>query len=226
MSWNSIVIHNGVVWFACSLSPQPEIFLEVLYGRLIAFLKLSPMDKLYLSCLWPLERELSELMQFDVFHNKYFNQTTADNPIVCVPSQCYVFDSDTPKREAITFHKDESKVHNFAEAQCCLFANNKESLYNILKVIQELRKSVKAIITWLIIDEAAEKMETQHMNHTDTDGKTTLLKRAIKLSQHTLTFCIKNCYLSQSAFKYIVQQLHGCYQLESLSLVGIRQMIQ
>ena len=187
-------------------------------------MKLFPTDKLYLFILLGLERELSYQMQFDVFRNKYFNHTTTDNPIVCVPSQFYVFDSKTPEREAVTFLKDESEVHNFVEAQCCLCATSKDSLNNILEVLQELQKHVKVITTCLIIEESAS-VETQTMNTTEIDREITLLKRAIKLSPETLTFCIKNCYLSQSAFKYIVQQLHGCYQLESLSLVSIRQMI-
>ena len=217
--------HHEVVWFACSLSPQPEIFLEIIYARLTVFMKLFPTDKLYPFFLLVLGRELSKLLKFDVFHNKYFNHATSDNPIVYVPSQFYVFDSKTPEKEAISFHKDEYEVHNFVDAQCCLHATSKASLNNILKVLLELQKRVKVITACLIMEEAALNTESQSMNSIETDRETKLLKRAIKLSPDTLTFCIKNCYLSQSAFKYIVQQLHGCNQLESLSLVGIRQMI-
>ena len=226
MNWNSIAAHHNVFWFACSLFPQPEIFLEVIYAGLMAFLKLFPTDKLDPSLLRQLQRELSDLSQFelfDVFHNKYFNHTTTDNPKVYVPSQFYVFDSNTPEREAITFHVDESKVDSVAEAQCCLHATSKDSLNNILKVLLKLQKHVKVITTCLIVKEATS--ETQSMKCTETDRETKLLKRAIKLSHDTLTFCMKNCYLSQSVFKYIVKQLHSCNQLESLSLVGIQQMI-
>ena len=213
-SWASIWQHQEVIKFACGLSKQPGQFLEVIYSRLTSHLKDNWTDNIFPNFLQSLGRELSETMKFDVFHNRYFNYTTNSDPNVYMVTRFYRFDVNCPEKEAVTFQVDESTL-NLPGVYCSISALCKDALNNILKILQGIQRHVKITVTSFHVSDMPTNINTHPMELATNDGDSTkLLKGTLKLGPSTLWFHINDCYLTQSAFKYIVQELRGLYVSE------------
>ena len=221
----SIWQHQEVVKFACGRSKHPGEFLELIYSRLTSHLKDNWKDDIFPDFLQSLGSELSETMTFDVFHNRYFNYTTISDPNVYIASQFYRFDVNCPEKEAVNFQMDDSTLSP-PEAYCSISASSKDVLNNILKILQEIQRHVKITVTSFHVSDMPTNTDTHPTELATKDGESTkLLKDTLKLGPSTLSLHINDCYLTQSAFKYIAQELRGCISLRRLCLIDVRQMI-
>ena len=221
----SIWKYQEVVEFACGISKQPVILLEVIYNGLITHLNNGHLDQ-WANFLQSLRRELPKIMEFDVFHNQYFNYSTTDDPTIYVPNRFYKFDDKAPEIEAISIVETDSAVHSSIEAHCSISVSTKALLTKVLKVLQKIQERMKVVITSFIMWDEPFIFGQTAVNAADGDEETTkLLKTTLKLGPSTVLFHLSDCYLSQSAYKYIAQQLHDCRQMQSLCLRGIWQMV-
>ena len=217
--------YQEVIKFACNLTGQSDLFLDIIYSRLIVYLNTTRLYQNYRHFLQSLGKELSEKMKFDMFHNKYFNHTTTEDPRVHIPSRFYRFDNNTPEHEAVCFEEEGSVTFHPFEAHCSISVSSKSLLTKVLKVLQKIQTRIRVVVTSFDMLDESLLQGRNAINAADSDiEETKLLKNTLKLSPSAVFFHLNECCLSQPAYKYIAQQLNGCQNLQSLCLDGIRQM--
>ena len=90
-TWEKILFHQEVIKFACGMTDNLDLFLQLIFDRLVTHLH-EP-DKYFNNSkkvlLQSIERELPDDTNISMLNNKYFNFIGKDNPVVFIPSRFY-----------------------------------------------------------------------------------------------------------------------------------------
>ena len=224
-SWDSIDEHKEVIKFAIRLSGESSKLLEVIYERLAIASRIEFFINTSEDFLKSLGKELPEHNALDTFHNRYFNFATEDNPILHIPSKYYVFKSfnhKIPDSGDIDYQINDSG--DYSPAECFFEVQDNNTMGNVLEILQRIPQEIK--VTKLMVQGLYLNPERRFPSDRYTcDDLGKSIKRTLKFSRNMGSFMIWDCYLSDSVFEHISQQLHGCDQLEYLTLIGTNQHI-
>ena len=224
-SWNSIDEHQEVIKFAICLSGQSCELLEVIYERLAFVSRIEFFHNMLEDFLKSLGKELPEHNPMDTFHNRYFNFATEDNPILHIPSKYYVFkcfNHKIPDSGDIDYQINDSG--DYSPAKCFLNVHDNNTMGNVLEILQHIPQEIK--VTKLMVEGLSLNPEICFTGDRSTcDRLDKGIERTLKIGRNMGSFLVCNSYLSDSVFEHISQQLHGCDQLEHLTLVSINPPI-
>ena len=138
-TWESIRQHEEVVNFACELTSQPDVFAELIYDRLSAFIcERSPQQQQDggLSVLGRVERSIVEGASIDPLHNRYFNYVfPGNNSSEFIPSRIYVSRSGVDSRAILYQSEDpgrDAEVRKYA-----VIAEGDDNLVCVRRLLQK-----------------------------------------------------------------------------------------
>ena len=141
-TWESIRQHEEVVKFACELTSQPDVFAELIYDRLSAFIcERSPQQQQDggLSVLGRVERSIVEGASIDPLHNRYFNYVfPGNNSSEFIRSRIYVSRSGVDSRAILYQSEDpgrDAEVRKYA-----VIAEGDDNLVCVRRLLQKVRE--------------------------------------------------------------------------------------
>ena len=164
-------------------------------------------------------------MQFDIFHNEYFNYTKQDDFQIVIPSTFYKFDDKTPEVDAVAFEHDQVLLESFPRTNCIINTSSSRQLINVLKLIQKIQKCMHLFTSSFVITGKPTGPGVRFDGFMNRDILTTLIKSTVRFHDDTKKVAVAFCYLSQPAFHHIVRQLRHCHQMEDFRFCFIEQMI-
>ena len=164
-------------------------------------------------------------LQFDIFHNEYFNYTKQNDFQIVIPSRFYKFDDKTPEADAVAFKPDQVLSESFLQADCIINTSGSRQLTNVLKLIQKIQRYMHLFTSSFVITGKPTGPGVRFDVSMNSDILTTLIKNTVRFHDDTKKVAVAFCYLSQPAFRHIVRQLRNCHQMEDFRLYFIEQMI-
>ena len=157
----------------------------------------------------------------DVMHNKYFNYTTEEDPVVRIPCRFYLFNDilqKTPRFETVYFDVDQTG--DFCPAEMSLSVSSTESFANCLKIIKKIQRYQTVTIVMLHLSDIC--FEKSWISNSD---EMTLCDQIEKVFPNTIKFNVNTSYLklelcnfSKSVFEHLAQELDGCKGIKFLLL--------
>ena len=214
-----------VIRFTVTLSGYSRLFPELIYSRITSFLISSDFHDFCTAFLASLGQELPSELQFDIFHNKYFNYTKQNDFQIVIPSRFYKFDDKTPEVDTVAFEPDPVSLESFPQADCIINTSSSRQLTNVLKLIQKIQRCMHLFTSSFVISGKPTGPGVRFDGFMNRDILTTLIRNTVRFHENTKRVAVAFCYLSQPAFHHIVRQLRQCHQMEDLRLCFIEQMI-
>ena len=215
------------------LSRDVEGFLEVIFKKLIEWLRVFGLDNLSEDFLKALSNDMPHDTRMNMMHNKYFNYATEVDPVVHIPCRFYLFNDfqkKIPRFERIYFDVDETGDADFSPAELSLTPTNTYSLHNVLQIIQEIQKYqivkiVKLSLNFICVERLRSYYVLDGVIDPDNialcDQVETIFPNTIKFSENTGLFRLLGCKFSKSVLEHLAEQLHGCKGMKSLSLTRV-----
>ena len=195
-----------------------DIFLKVFCGRLVVELKKAgggTPQFYYQDLLRLIQRELYGKTSVDMFHNKYLNYPTSEDPTIHIPSRFYYLKYIL---DCANINFDEPVEADDTPAECVFQVSWDDGLSTLLNALVKIQKYQQVLTSHFDATEN-EMCPNYNSNEKSYEGATTLFKQAVKFRKK-----IHICRMSDFAcpfvdYTYLAQQLHDCNKLEELQLV-------
>ena len=215
-----ILLHQEVIKFACGMTGNLQVFLQMIFDRLITHLSDSGQSLSGETLLKSIERELPDGTNINILNNKYFNYVSKDNPVVFIPSRFYDL-YDLFRVEGLKYQYDKSALSNVRVAECNLYSNSFLGAIAALDVLKEIKRYQELLVAKLNISGSTTEPQVARLLEEIVQLAPGLLRLSKSIRHVSLVFyCDKIEYHRAllAIFQYIIEQLFGCKELENLSL--------